>query len=79
MTSAERDLHLAHPGQFQTDVRTSGDASRQQNTLRHSVHVDDFLQDMAIEESNSQAFSLGYRMTPLRTSSFKNQPDGKPP
>ena len=26
LTAAIRDLHLAHPGQFQTDVRTSADA-----------------------------------------------------
>ena len=26
LTAAVRDLHLAHPGQFQTDVRTSADA-----------------------------------------------------
>jgi ADP-heptose:LPS heptosyltransferase len=31
MTASVRDLHLAHPGRFQTDVRTSGDALWQHN------------------------------------------------
>ena len=31
LTAAVRDLHLAHPGQFQTDVRTSADALWQEN------------------------------------------------
>ena len=31
LTAAVRDLHLAHPGQFQTDVRTSADAIWEHN------------------------------------------------
>lgn len=31
LTAAVRDLHLAHPGQFQTDVRTSADGLWQEN------------------------------------------------
>src|SRR5882757_5577287 len=31
LTAAVRDLHLAHPGQFETDVRTSADALWQHN------------------------------------------------
>ena len=31
LTAAVRDLHLAHPGQFETDVRTSADAIWQHN------------------------------------------------
>ncbi|MFN0052609.1 MAG: hypothetical protein ACKV0T_10480 [Planctomycetales bacterium] len=31
LTAAVRDLHLAHPGQFVTDVRTSADALWQNN------------------------------------------------
>src|SRR4051812_3861907 len=31
LTAAVRDLHRAHPGEFQTDVRTSADALWQQN------------------------------------------------
>ena len=31
LTAAVRDLHVAHPGQFQTDVRTSADALWEHN------------------------------------------------
>lgn len=31
LTAAVRDLHLAHPGKFQTDVRTSAEALWQHN------------------------------------------------
>ena len=34
LTAAVRDLHTAHPGQFQTDVRTSADA-----LWEHNPHV----------------------------------------
>lgn len=31
LTAAVRDLHLAYPGQFQTDVRTSADSLWENN------------------------------------------------
>ncbi|MFN0054118.1 MAG: glycosyltransferase family 9 protein, partial [Planctomycetales bacterium] len=38
MTAAVRDLHLAHPGQFVTDVRTSADALWQNNPFITRLH-----------------------------------------
>ena len=69
LTAAVRDLHLAHPGRFVTDIRTTADALWQNNPFLTPLHEDDpavevmDVQYPLIHESNTRPYHFVHGFT----------------